>query len=353
MKSSITILFLIFFISFNFPLKIYAQDNKWSVPSSWDVVEQDITFESSGVKLAGTLYSPKSAQYGPAVIVVQQASTETRDNPMFVQIAQIFNSIGYSVFLYDRRGKGESEGENTRPRYKRMAEDAVAAKRAIGETEEVHPDKIGYWGISQSGWLALEAATISDPAFVISVSSPLTTPVEQMEILSYNYILSRYNQEAATRGLEARRIVMNKYFRGETSYDSARAVLADIENEPWFEYAFMPPADQLQENLEGTSWINEMNYNPVPAYQKVEAPMLFILGGEDMDIPVKRTLDIIEELDSNSQREIIVIPGANHLMRVGDDPSEEYNQEDGPILSNSNKYFMIMGAWVGSLNLHK
>jgi hypothetical protein len=41
--------------------------------------------------------------------------------------------------------------------------------------------RIGYWGISQGGWLALAAGAI-DPkaAFVISVSAPMTTADVQM-----------------------------------------------------------------------------------------------------------------------------------------------------------------------------
>lgn len=347
-----SILLLTFIFSLNFPLQTSAQDNPWSVSASWDVIEQDITFESAGIKLAGTLFSPKSIQNGPAVVVVQQTGSKKRDDPYSMQIAKSFNAIGFSVFLYDRRGQGESKGDSTRPRYQTLAEDAVAGKQAIADTDAVHAKKIGYWGISQGGWLAMEAANISDPAFVISVSSPLTTPGEQMEFLAYNYILLRHGKEAARQALKARRAVMDDFFRGKKSHKSARSILAEIQDEPWFELTFMPSSDELPETVEETSWIHEMDYNPVPAYQDVEAPLLFILGGEDIDIPVKRTLEIREGLDEPSHSELVVIPGANHSMRIGDDPSEEYDMEDSPFLANSEKYFMIMGEFIGRLNLH-
>lgn len=353
MNKYILVFILSFIITFYFSSVSTSQSHIWSVPSSHDIEKLDVTFENSGLKLSGTLFSPKGVQNGSAVIVVQQASTKTRDNPLFVQIAETFTSIGYSVFLYDRRGYGASEGSTSRPSYTTMALDAVAAKKAIGQTDKVHPRKIGFWGLSQGGWIAMEAATISNPAFVISVSAPLTTPGEQMNFLSYNYILTRYNEEAALQALEARQSVMNEYFVGEISYDSASSILNTIENEPWFKYAFMPSSDELPVNVEETSWINEMKYNPIPAYNNVKAPLLFILGGEDMDIPVKRTLEITVESGQHPKREIVVIPEANHLMRIGDDPNEDYDLEDGPILSNSDKYFLKMGEWIGRLNLNK
>jgi uncharacterized protein len=323
----------------------------WSVPATWEVEETEVRFESDGAILAGTLHAPRGTRGGPAVVVVQQAGTATRDLPLFVQVAETFHAIGYSVFLYDRRGEGESEGAPGRPDYLTMARDAVAAKHAIAELPAVHPERIGFWGLSQSGWLAMEAGARSDPAFVISVGAPLTTPGEQMEFLTHNYVLlDGHGEAAARRAVEVRRMVLTAYFRGEVGYEEARAVLAAVEDEPWFHRAFLPAAQELPRDVEQSSWIREMAYDPVPAFQGVDAPLLFLLGGEDIDVPVARTLDIAAGLRGRDDREIVVIPGASHLMRLETDPRDQFTLQPGDV-SDAPAYFLVMGEWLGRLGL--
>lgn len=326
-------------------------EDPWSVPASWTVEEREVPFESEGVRLSGTLYSPEGIDGGPAVVVVQQGGTETRDNPLFLQIQQTFNAIGYSVFLYDRRGYGESGGDPAERHYRLLAQDAIAAKRAIARVDAVHPRQVGFWGLSQGGWLAMEAGAMSDPAFVISVSAPLTTPAEQMELLAHNYVLvHEHGRDAAREAEELRRAVLGEYFRAEMSYDSARTLLAAAEEEPWFEHAFLPRAEQLPEDVASSPWTHEMAYDPVPSFQAVEAPLLFILGGEDIDIPVERTLEVISGFEETGSRDVVVIPGASHLMRIEDDPRDQFDLDPSDIGSNAAEYFMIMGEWLGGLD---
>jgi len=323
----------------------------WSVPATWEVEETEIRFESDGAILAGTLHAPRGIEDGPAVVVVQQAGTATRELPLFMQVAETFNAIGFSVFLYDRRGEGESEGAPGRPDYHTMSRDAVAAKRAIAALPAVHPERVGFWGLSQSGWLAMEAGAMSDPAFVISVGAPLTTPGEQMEFLAQNYVLlDGHGEAAARRAVEVRRTIHADYFRGEVGYEEARAVLAEVEDEPWFHRAFLPAAHQLPRDVEQSSWIREMDYDPVPALEGVDAPLLFLLGGADIDVPVARTLEIAAGLRPRKDREIVVIPGASHLMRIEENPGDQFHLEPGDV-SDAPAYFLVMGEWLGRLQL--
>lgn len=330
------------------------QDDPWSVPASWEVEERDLRFESDGVWLAGTLHSPVGVEDGPALVIVQQTNILLRDFPLYASLIETFTAIGYSVFVYDRRGHGESEGDPGFPGYMTLAEDAVAAKRAIGEERAVDAGKVGFWGISQGGWLAMEAAGLADPAFVVSVATPLTTPGEQMEFLTHNYILAAgYGEEAAQQALEVRRLVAGDYYRNEISYDSARSLVEEVEEEPWFEYLRVSPADELPERVEESPWIEEVDYDPVPAFEGVEAPMLFIQGGEDIDIPVARTLEVAEEASPGKDVEVVVIPGANHGMRILEDPSQNVEPLNDQVPSYSIKYFMVMGEWLGRLRLHE
>lgn len=323
----------------------------WSNAASWTIDRTEVRFESEGTELAGTLFSPGGTTGGPVIVVVQQNGTTTRDNPLFLQLAEVFSAIGYSVFSYDRRGFGESGGSSGRLSYDVLARDAVAAHEAIGELDEVDSRQAGFWGISQGGWLAMEAAMMSDPAFVMVVSSPLTTPGRQMEVLAYNYVLAAgFGEAAADRALAVRRLVMDDYFRGRASFDEAHAALEEVADEPWLQYAWLPAADDLPENVEESSWIEEMAYDPTEAFFGTEAPLLLLLGGEDLDIPVRETLDIIARRGGDGDnRQVVVLPGADHLMRISDEPliGEEANAER--LVSESIEYFLVMGHWLGRL----
>jgi uncharacterized protein len=319
----------------------------WSMPASWRIDEIEVRFSSGGTQLSGTLFSPVGASDGPAVVLVQQNGTTTRDNPLFTQLAQALTGIGFSVFAYDRRGHGESEGSSGRIAYDTLAHDAVAAKHALAGLDQVAADRIGFWGISQGGWLALEAGVLSNPAFIITVSSPLTTPGRQMEFLAYNYVLTTHGKAAAVRALTTRRLVMRDYFRGDASYDEARAALEAVADEPWLRWAWLPDAENLPEDPAESTWIDEMDFDPTEAFHATDAPLLFLLGGEDLDIPVAETLTIIERGEPRENLEVVVLPGADHILRVVEEPiiGEEANLAR-PV-SESVEYFTVLGRWLG------
>jgi dipeptidyl aminopeptidase/acylaminoacyl peptidase len=63
-----------------------------------------------------------------------------------------------------------------------LADDAIAGQHALAKVPRVDPTRIGFWGLSQGGWLAaLAAGHSADSAFAISVSAPLVTANEQMQ----------------------------------------------------------------------------------------------------------------------------------------------------------------------------
>lgn len=339
-------------------LTLTAEASPWVVPSSWEIEKVEIEFEADdGAVLSGTLRIPKGTLNGPALIVPQQTQTDVRDNPLYVQTAEVFNAIGFSVFLYDRRGTGKSGGELPRTDYTRLAKDAVAAKKALAELAAVDPDKIGYWGLSQSGWISMEAAVMSDPAFVIVISSPLTTPGRQMTIFARNSVLiDGYGEDAARQAKELRHAVADRYMRGEISYDTTRALIEEAESKPWFERTGLPSAANLPEDVSNLGWLNEMDYDPTKAYEAVEAPLLFILGGHDWVIPVEETLALLDSVVPKGPREVYVIPSAEHGMRIeekarfltNEEVAERKPEDFNP---DSVKYFMIMGDWLGRLGL--
>jgi dipeptidyl aminopeptidase/acylaminoacyl peptidase len=66
--------------------------------------------------------------------------------------------MGVSVLVYDRRGTGASSGSLKNIDYGTLADDAIAGQRALGDLPRIDRKRIGFWGFSQGGWLALLAA---------------------------------------------------------------------------------------------------------------------------------------------------------------------------------------------------
>ncbi len=316
-----------------------------AVPASWEIEQREIRFENDGIELAGTLHIPVAKGPVPALVVAHGAGPGERTTPPYQQIAELFPPVGYATFVFDRRGSGESGGEQVGASYQDLARDVVAASQEVAAEEGIDPDSVGLWGLSQGGWIVMEAGAMSDPAFVISVSASLTTPGRQMEVLAYNYVLTEgYGEAAADKALKARQVV-DKYFRGDVSLEEARAVLAAVQDEDWYEFTWLPASEDLPEDVSKGTWHLEMDYDPIEAYKGVNAPLLFVLGGKDFAIPVAETLAILEDIPAAEHRELVVIPGANHVIRRVTEGAEE---ADGPIYRSDDKsYFLIMGEWLG------
>lgn len=130
-------------------------------------------------------------------------------------------------------------------------------KKAIAGHSRISENRIGFWGLSQSGWIAMMAANASNAAFAIVVSSPLTTPEEQMDILTYNYVRSAYGEEAAQRALQVRQTVMTDYFEGNVSYSEVQSQIRSIEDKPWFEFVYIPRAEDFPEDISKSTWVKE------------------------------------------------------------------------------------------------
>lgn len=336
----------------------------WASPASWEVETREIEFESAGVRLVGTLHLPSGGRHVPAVVVTHGGGDNAagrRDTPLYGQLAETFPALGIAVLVYDRRGAGASEGEPVGD-YGVLARDAVAAKRAVGREEEIDGGSVGFWGLSQGGWIAMEAGAMSDPAFVISVSAPLTTPGLQMQELAHNMVLREGHGEAAAGRARETREKLDAYFRAEIEYSDFMATLQAAHEEPWYDLLFLPSPEEIpatQEEVEGSRWIHEMAYDPVEAYRNVGAPMLFVLGGNDFVIPVAQTLEIMSLLPETANYQWAVLPGHSHTMRIGPDPEfppdldvetlqREYRDQ---LVSNSPLYFLMMGNWLGALRL--
>jgi pimeloyl-ACP methyl ester carboxylesterase len=320
--------------------KTEVNQNPWHVRIDAGVEQQQVAFLSRGTRLSGTLYYKSRQHPGPAVVVLHGASSPSQDLPLYQHLKQMLPPLGVAVFLYDRRsGEGQHD-------FQILAEDGVAARSALTGNPHVDGARIGYWGISQGGWLALAAAAI-DPkaAFVISVSAPMTTPDVQMNFAVENILhIHGYGPEEIETALHARRAV-DDYLRGNVDRADAEKALNSARQRSWFPLIYM---DDTVGKPETSSWLKQMQFDPMTGLEKVSAPVLMLYGQDDPWVPVRSSMDRLDTIATkNANVQLAVVAGADHTMMLGVDPKDQVDPKFFPSEApNAPAYFSLLAAWL-------
>ncbi len=323
----------------------------WSAQSSTMVDVQERTFQNAAVTLSGTLYVPKAGGHIPAVIVFHAASSPTRDNPLYAHLAEMLPALGIAVFVFDRRGSGKSGGTIENSDYTLLADDGISAQRMLAQDRRIDPRRIGFWGLSQGGWLSLLAASRSpQAAFAISISAPMTTPDVQMNFAVANILrIKGFSQSDIDQAI-ATRTAVDDFQRGKRDRTSAQSLLDAATTKPWFVHTYL---EKTFKDPDQSGWAKEMRHDPMATLDAVKQPALVIYGSADPWVPVQTS---IERLRASSARhpnvEVVEIAGADHAMATSVSAADQID----PVLSareapQSAAYFGLLGAWLAKQGL--
>jgi uncharacterized protein len=206
----------------------------WHVEGDPKAIAQEVQFTNGDAHLVGTLYLPEHGDHLPAVVALHGASDATRDAALYRHLREGLPAIGVAVLIYDRRGSGASSGTLKGIDYATLADDAIAAQAALAKVRRIDSAKIGFWGLSQGGWLAVLATERNkNAAFAISVSAPLTTPERQMEFATTNLltVVRGYSPKDVEQMLETRKAWVG-YLNGATPRTVAVDALQRAETQP-------------------------------------------------------------------------------------------------------------------------
>jgi uncharacterized protein len=194
----------------------------------------DTFFEGrGGVKLAGRLVLPKGKDPVPIVVLLHGAERESaRESYAFQQLLPAEN-VG--VFVYDKRGTGDSEGKYTQD-FDTLADDAVVAMREAKRIAVARCARIGYQAGSQGGWVAPLAATRAPVDFVI-VSFGLAVSVidEDQQQVEMEMREKGHSPGDIAKALEVARaaetVIASGFTQGFKEFDAVRAKYRDA---PWY-----------------------------------------------------------------------------------------------------------------------
>lgn len=317
----------------------------WRSPTA-PISTRQLEFYNAGAELRGTLYLPTTDQASPVVVVFHSASNPLRDAALYRHLFEIMPALGIGVFVYDRRGSGESAGPSANGSFELLADDGVAARKMLEAVDGVDARRIGYWGLSQGGWLAILAAR-RDPkaAFAIAVSAPMVTADVQMRFAVSNILRIRGYDEAAVALAVDARLGVDEFMRGQTNRADAQARLDRAIQEPWFDQIYMSPTFA---DPEVSGWAREMRNDPLAGLRDVRIPTLVVYGSDDPWIPVTTSIERLAPLTAQQGNiQVRTIAGADHAMMNSASQTAQIDPASfATQMPEDPEYFAVLASWL-------
>jgi pimeloyl-ACP methyl ester carboxylesterase len=306
--------------------------------------QQEVTFKNGDVTLAGTLLLPASMQKPaqskddlqksekhPALVFTHGGGPQLRE--VMWGLGYLYAARGFVVLTYDKRGVGKSTGNWREASFEDLADDAVAAAKFLQSRTGVAPNQIGFWGLSQGGWIApLAASRFPDAAFAIALSGGGLSPAEtelfdtEYELTKAGYTANEVKDAIAWQRLKNEIIASPSSNDKWEEYAKRRLTVKDAK---WFRHqgidVFGP------ETRDHTFWTHMRRfyaYDPAPTLRASKAPLLAIFGELDTPEGVKANVRAIRQImDQAGRRDytVKVYPNGSHnLMEVPpDNPNEQ------------------------------
>ena len=267
---------------------------------SFDGTTEEISFRGGGdIQLQGVLVLPEDASPPyPAIVLLHGAEKSTSDNPNKKMTANIFLERGIAVLSYDKRGVGDSEGDYESTMYSQLVDDAVAAVEFLRQRPDIDNANIGVHGVSESGWITPEVNDrLGGVAYVINkVGSPLSVR-ETVAWERYNELLDEgISEQSASEQVEVYRAIWD--YRVAPSEDKWIAVHQQLSE--WAEREDSQLPTELKREV-SAEYLANIRYDPTPFLERLETPMLYIYGSEDINIPTEWSVVRLNELSAGGK----------------------------------------------------
>jgi dipeptidyl aminopeptidase/acylaminoacyl peptidase len=237
-----------------------------------------VSVDTDGATLVGDIYMPAQRPRGgvPGVAVVHGSGRTTRN--MHRYIVGPLNDMGVAVLVYDKRGVGESTGTfsnvgtaDSVQSLGQLAADASRMAKVLAAHRGVDPKRVGLIGASQAGWIMpIAAARNTGISFLVIISGPAVSV--GYEIL-HGRLTNELNPSAAT----------------------------------------VPP-EEAERRLKAFN--GPHGYDPAPTLAALKTPTLWLMGGKDINLPLKETLEALKALPQTSSGVLTLIeyPDGDHSL---------------------------------------
>lgn len=279
--------------------------------------------------LAGTLTIPEGKGPFPAVLLVSGSGQQDRDETIFghkpfAVLADRFTREGVAVLRLDDRATGKTTGSVGT--LDTEINDAKAAIEWLVKEKDIDPKRVGILGHSIGGVIApIVADKTKKIAFIVGLAAPGVSGVElvpmQLEVelglrkapdavVKVIVAAQRKVGEAIAKGKEAD----VKAALRQSALDTATAMGIAKPSDAELDAAVNAQLPSVQ-----NPWvISFFKTDPRPAWGKIKAPVLLVIGDKDTQVPADINLAKVSEVlkkagnrDVTSEKR----PGLNHLYQ--------------------------------------
>ena len=293
--------------------------NRPQEPTERPYVIEEVSFPggADGVTLAGELTLPEGEGPFPAVVLITGSGPQDRNEELlnhkpFLIISDDLTRKGYAVLRYDDRGVAESTGDHSLATTEDFAMDAAAALAFLKSDPRVDAVRTAYVGHSEGGIIAPLAAPIEAPAAMVLLAGPSATLAEVAVFQSRELVLADGGTEAQANAAADALEQALELLRADEDLDTVLEKTIRL-----YEDAGLPSEmAESRARFTASPWMKwVMDYDPVPALEAYEGPVLALFGELDKQVAPSENVAAMEEALSHPDSQVIVLDGLNHLFQ--------------------------------------
>ena len=309
--------------------------------------EKEVAFLSQGDSLKGTLFYPHGEGPFPAVVMIHGAAPATR-NQHNDYIRGLVHR-GVAVLSYDKRGCGQSEGFFWSSDFEDLAHDAGNGLAFLNSQPEVDPNRSGYWSAGQGGWIMIQANEYEAGDFLVGLGTPTVTPRERLKFQIEHVVQEKGGTPDFAQRFFKYVTDYLDYVRTREGYAAWRQEDSLMRIDPEMKelqdiFMFsdivhrdppedLPAYDSCQINPPARS----LDFDPIPLYEKNDAPVLLFYGRNDNSIPLRECLErVLPAARAKNNVQFKAYFEADRLIRIN----------DGGVLKHPEGFFDLMGAFI-------
>ena len=269
------------------------------------LAEEAVRFASDDVNIAGVITSPAGEGPHPAIVLIDGSGEADRHNMRDFSVA--LAQAGFVTLAYDKRGVGESTGDPDAWYYfsiDDLAADAAAAVDLLAARDDVSKDQIGLLGISQGGWVAPLAATLTDFAsFMVLMSASVTTIGEDRQFERGARLATEGfspDEIAESREMQA---LYQEFIRTGQGFEKFENAWQEHADKRWFSRVYQDESF-LNPNHRYHLWYRTVQeYDPLPYLGDLYIPVLWLFGDPEHDrlAPVAASVKKVEALQKQGK----------------------------------------------------
>jgi len=313
----------------------------------------DTTFDAEGTPLRGRLIEPMDAGAKTPLVVYAHGSERSG---WIDHVPDPYQMVarGISVFVFDKRGTGQSGGRYSQ-NIPRLASDLVFASGEARRLAAERFGRFGFIGLSQGGWVAPYAAAAAGAEFV-AVGYGLVASILEEDAAEIDLALREagYGSDVIR---QARRITDATARIATTGSEEAVRALeplrAEFAEQPWIAHVegdftgllFNATTDEILTSLGPyfESLDVDWSVDPVAVVAEVTVPQLWVLAGADREAPIDLTLDRLRTLqEEREDMTVAVFPEADHGMwefETGEGDARNYKRI-------ASGYYDLVADWI-------